>query len=412
MNEITLKDEALRVDREMQLWASQMTNAVYNIGKCMTEMKEKELYRELGYDTFEDYCEQKYQLKKSQTAKYISVYQNLDETYLLENQNIGIQKLYMLSQVSEEDREAVGTPDGYSVSELKAELEKVKAEREGIQMQFDSLMEEKKTEEDGTIEQLNQKLEELQKEKDQASIKLLETVKELQELKANKDEEVEKLVADQLEDKLANENISARRRIDELSEKLQNVKDEYAKDQKIFSEQAGKYSALRADKEMLETQAEQLKAKIKDLENKPTDVAVAEPDPAEVERRAAEIAEQKIKEMSSDTDSTLKDVAEAKVRELEAKLELAEKEKENIRAGFEKKLENLKANSESAESTQVEAEPEEDEKAKMRRLLSAIVNDANTMLDEINLSSDPDFWLTKMRGVFADISQKLTGTAF
>ena len=158
MNELTLKDEAIRIDNEIQMWANNLGTAVYNIGRCMTQMKERRLYEELGYSTFEDYCEQKYQLKRSQAAKYLSVYQNLDEKYILDNQGAGIQKLYMISQISEEDRENIeGTPEELSVTELKAQIEQLKKEREGEQLQFFEMQEKSekaKTEEDKLREKI------------------------------------------------------------------------------------------------------------------------------------------------------------------------------------------------------------------------------------------------------------------
>lgn len=157
-NELTVKDRAVKVDSEIQFWANQLNTAVYQIGKNLAIMKDEKLYEQLGYETFEDYCFEKYELKHSQAAKYLAVYNKLGETYLAEHSEAGIQKLYMLSQLSEEDRENVeGSPEDLTVNELKAEIERVKQEREGIQMQLFELQEKEKTAEEKCRKKLNVK---------------------------------------------------------------------------------------------------------------------------------------------------------------------------------------------------------------------------------------------------------------
>ena len=373
MNELTLKDEAVRIDSEIQMWASTMGTAVYNIGKCMAAMKERQLYKELGYESFEEYCEQKYKLKRSQAAKYISVYQNLDENYILENQGAGIQKLYMLSQISEEDRESISeAPEELSVKELQAEIDRLREEREGVQMQLFDMQEKEKTAE----------------EKIQ--------------------EEVEKRVNELLEEKVQEETLSASSRINELQKKLEESEKKYESEKKTFNEQAGKYSILRTTKEELEIQAEQLKAKIKELENRPQDVAVAEPSEEEVKRKAEELAKEEIDAVKQQAE-TVKALKDAAIEDLKEQLKAKEAEAENIRAGYEKKLQNM-SGAEKASSTQMENVPE-DEKAKMKRLIGAVIAASNECIEAANLSEDAEMWLEKLQGIFGKITEQLKGTA-
>ena len=347
MNEITLKDEAIRIDNEIQMWANNLGTAVYNIGRCMAQMKDRMLYMELGYDTFEDYCEQKYQLRRSQAAKYISVYNNLDEKYILDNQGAGIQKLYMLAQISEGDRENIeGTPEELSVSELKAQIEQLKKEREGEQLQFFDLQEKSekaKTEED----------------------KLREKIRKL-------------------EDQIKDAEIEHRNELSDVSRKN-----------------------------------EKLEKQIKELESKPQDVAVAEPSEEELNERAAKIADEKLKASLETLKQTYAERADILQKQLDEKDEalqkqLAEKEQEieNIKAGYEKKLENLAGSTpaEAEESTQVDAA--EEEKARMKELLTYIINASNEALELAQLSENTEMWMEKLRAVFGSISQKLEGDAF
>lgn len=336
MNELTLKDEAIRIDNEIQMWANNLGTAVYNIGRCMTQMKERRLYEELGYSTFEDYCEQKYQLKRSQAAKYLSVYQNLDEKYILDNQGAGIQKLYMISQISEEDRENIeGTPEELSVTELKAQIEQLKKEREGEQLQFFEMQEKSekaKTEED----------------------KLREKIKKL-------------------EDQIKDAEIEHRNELSDVSRKN-----------------------------------EKLEKQIKELESKPQDVAVVEPTEEEIMQKAEELAAERSEEIirAERQDWT------SQIEELKEQLKAKEQETENIKAGYEKKLENLAGSTpaEAEESTQVDAA--EEEKARMKELLTYIINASNEALELAQLSENSEMWMEKLRAVFGSISQKLEGDAF
>lgn len=374
-NELTVKDRAVKVDSEIQFWANQLGTAVYQIGKNLAIMKEEKLYEQLGYETFEEYCFEKYELKHSQAAKYLAVYNKLGEAYLTEHSEAGIQKLYMLSQISEEDRENVeGNPEDLSVSELKAEIERVKQEREGFQMQLFELQEKEKTAEEKMQEEI--------------------------ELKA--------------EEKAAEQTVAARKRIDELSQKLEELQKAYDKDKKDHAKLEERNVILGVDKEALETKVAQQEKKIKELENKPQDVATVEPSEEELNARAEKIAEAKIDEIKAMA-QTEKESAELQIEDLLSRLKEKESEVENIRAGFEKKLENIIAASEAVneakkeESTQVDGKSDE---IKMKILITNVVDASNKAIEAAQLTENPDMWIEKLRGVYEKMAEKLKGSAF
>lgn len=377
MNELSLKDEAIRIDNEIQLWASQLNTAVFQIGKNLSIMKEKKLFEQLGYETFDDYCWEKYQLKHSQSSKYIAVYNKLGEQYLQDHSSAGIQNLYMISQLSDEDRENLEVnPEDATVNELKAEIERIKQEREGIQMQLFELQEKEKTAE-----------EKLQ-------------------------EEIEKKVSELAEERAAEETALAKKRIEELSEKIKEIETNYEKEKKTYDEQARKSSILTTDNEALREQAEQLRKTIKELESKAQDVTVAEPTEEELNARADAIANEKIEEIKKQSEAE-RQIADDQIKALEEKLKEKEAETENIRAGFEKKLENIMNASQNAESTRVENAVEEpDEKARFKALLTNVVNDSNKVIEFAQLSEDSATYIEKLKGVFENIIKKLNSGAF
>ena len=377
MNELSPKDEAIRIDNEIQLWASQLNTAVFQIGKNLSIMKEKKLFEQLGYETFDDYCWEKYQLKHSQSSKYIAVYNKLGEQYLQDHSSAGIQNLYMISQLSDEDRENLEVnPEDATVNELKAEIERIKQEREGIQMQLFELQEKEKT-----------------------------TEEKLQE-------EIEKKASELAEERAAEETALAKKRIEELSEKIKEIETNYEKEKKTYDEQARKSSILTTDNEALREQAEQLRKTIKELESKAQDVTVAEPTEEELNARADAIANKKIEEMKKQSEAE-RQIADDQIKALEEKLKEKEAETENIRAGFEKKLENIMNASQNAESTRVENAVEEpDEKARFKALLTNVVNDSNKVIEFAQLSEDSATYIEKLKGVFENIIKKLNGGAF
>ena len=377
MNELSLKDEAIRIDNEIQLWASQLNTAVFQIGKNLSIMKEKKLFEQLGYETFDDYCWEKDQLKHSQSSKYIAVYNKLGEQYLQDHSSAGIQNLYMISQRSDEDRENLEVnPEDATVNELKAEIERIKQEREGIQMQLFELQEKEKTAE-----------EKLQ-------------------------EEIEKKASELAEERAAEETVLAKKRIEELSEKIKEIETNYEKEKKTYDEQARKSSILTTDNEALREQAEQLRKTIKELESKAQDVTVAEPTEEELNARADAIANQKIEEIKKQSEAE-RQIADDQIKALEEKLKEKEAETENIRAGFEKKLENIMNASQNAESTRVENAVEEpDEKARFKALLTNVVNDSNKVIEFAQLSEDSATYIEKLKGVFENIIKKLNSGAF
>ena len=85
-------------------------------------MRDGKLYKELGYQNFEDYCETEVGIKRRQVYNYISIVEKLPEDFVQPVAQIGMSKLYLLSTLSEGEREEVmQTTDVEKVS--KRELE-------------------------------------------------------------------------------------------------------------------------------------------------------------------------------------------------------------------------------------------------------------------------------------------------
>lgn len=177
---------------------STAARAVWAIGRDLRTMKAEKLFKELGYDTFEDYAEQEFQLKRRQAYTYISVYEKIGQNEPVQSTaQLGITKLSLLTTVDAEDRaEILAEHDvaGMTTKELEKLLEDYKIQGEQL-----SLLEEKVEELESVRMDTNaliDRAEKLEAERDEwiAEAKAAkEAVKELEASKG-KPEVVEKIV--------------------------------------------------------------------------------------------------------------------------------------------------------------------------------------------------------------------------
>lgn len=161
-----------------------------------------------------------------------------------------------------------------------------------------------------------------------------------------------------------------------------NAAEKYERDAGAFGQQATEWQTkaeeLTKDVNEKEVEIFGLKEQIKELESRPVDVAVAEPDPAEIERRAREIAEADIK---AAVEAAEKKAAEEREK-LQKKLEKAEAAKKKAEesaanAGSEDKAE--------AEKLRTEAEEAKGEIERLRKQLA--MSDASVTTFKIHFES-------------------------
>lgn len=248
-------------------------NALYEMCRCLKQMRDDKLYTALGYDDFGAYCEEKANIKARQAYSYIKTYEDLGKDFLQSNANLGITKLELLTHVNPLDRaefmEQVDVGE-LSVNELRAEIDRLQRENgeKGEQL---SMLEERIKDADSKTEELNK------------------------------------------------------------------LKDDY-------TELAEKNSALEND--------------IEELRNAPKEVAVAEPDPEEINKRVSEALAKNDKEHKKE------------VKALKAQIKEYESSAANIKDGYEKKLKALSEKLDSEKSV-----AEERVKALEERLKNANESD-------------------------------------
>lgn len=152
------EQEAVIINERIRANGQAAVTAVCAVGRDLRRMKIEELYKYLGYTSFEEYTEQEYGMKRRQAYQYISVYENLGEDFVQSNAQLGITKLSLLTQINKEERAGIMEDNdlsGMTVNEVKELLDKVKQQGEQLSL-FEN---EKENNEKQEIEKRNAELE-------------------------------------------------------------------------------------------------------------------------------------------------------------------------------------------------------------------------------------------------------------
>ncbi len=120
---------AIALTRSIIANAQAAQQSMWEVCKGLNEMKERKLYKEIGYSTFEDYCEQEIGITRRQGQKYAAV-ASLDGKSTSDFEKIGIEKLYLLTKIDEEQREQITDVESVTVRELKAQIDALKHQNE------------------------------------------------------------------------------------------------------------------------------------------------------------------------------------------------------------------------------------------------------------------------------------------
>ena len=142
MNELTDAVRAKDLDRRIKVSAQLAQQSLYDMCTAIKEMRDSKLYKELGYQNFEDYCEQEVGIKHSQAYKFITVAENMSEDFFHSSGKIGITKLTLLAQLDEPTRaEIIENTDleNTTVRELKGRIKTLEQQADNAQAIADKL---------------------------------------------------------------------------------------------------------------------------------------------------------------------------------------------------------------------------------------------------------------------------------
>ena len=150
MNEIVKDDKyttAWNLNVRICQSAQMAQQNLYEVCVGLKEMRDTKLYKELGYQNFEEYCEDRVGIKRSQAYKYILIAEKIPEESFHTCGQIGKSKLMLLAQLDEPQREEIQQTvnvEDVSVRELKAEIDKLNEEKKGYKERQDKLLQKNK----------------------------------------------------------------------------------------------------------------------------------------------------------------------------------------------------------------------------------------------------------------------------
>ncbi|MEG1550638.1 MAG: hypothetical protein RR355_00025 [Oscillospiraceae bacterium] len=166
-NEVSAEYQtAIKLHAQIMASGELAANALYDVCKSLKQMRDEKLYEELGYETFDTYCEKMAGIKARQAYTYISTFERLGNTLLQSNAKFGITKLDLIAGINPIERNEMldnGKFDNMSTAELKELVKKCKEQGEQISLLSDELEDTKSKSVDETqnlqkeIENLKQK---------------------------------------------------------------------------------------------------------------------------------------------------------------------------------------------------------------------------------------------------------------
>lgn len=263
--------KAITLTRSIIANAQAAQQSLYEVCKGLKEMRDGKLYKELGYANFEDYTENEVGIKRRQAHNYIMIAENMSAENVQSIAQIGSTKLTMLAMLDEPTREAVTETvdvESVTVKELKEQITALTNDKNKLESETADL-----------AQQLDAAQETIQ-----SKSKLFE------DFAASKNRDIARISGEK----------------SEAAEKLRKKSAEYVKAQnRILS----------------------LEKQIKELENRPVEVAVSEEESKEIERLQSELEDAKLRVAQADK------MIAAKV----------ERSAELLRAEYEEKLAKIQS---------------------------------------------------------------------
>lgn len=318
--------KAVALTQSIKVNAKLAEQSLYEVCKGLKEIHDDKLYKELGYDTFESYSEDELSIKRHMAYKYVAVaeIENVESI-----QHLGVTKLSLLAKLDEPEIEEIKQNtdlESTSVRELKAKIADLKKANDRLLEKVDEA--EKKAENSRKSE-----------EKACGKLSILQTDTEFY-----------------------------KKKIEQLEREISEHKD---------FENLPIVQALNVEKEELE-------AKIRELENRPVEVAVAD-NSEEIEKlkEAAKEAENKYFAMIEKMSECDKEHAD---------------EVKRIKAEYEKRI---------TETSKAETVTVSDDKAIFKAYLSNAVDASKRLLGFINSHENEPFFKDKTRELFNSILNQI-----
>lgn len=128
--------KAAEVHAEIINYAKMAQENLYQMALGFKKMRDEKLYMALGYDNFAEYCEKETGMKRGNVYKYIAVAEKLPQEFVSPVRQIGVQKLYLLTTITEDEREEIAETidlESSTVKELKSKIDELKNKNDELE---------------------------------------------------------------------------------------------------------------------------------------------------------------------------------------------------------------------------------------------------------------------------------------
>jgi hypothetical protein len=246
MSEITVSEQhkqAIELHQKIIVSANLAQQNIWDMCNGLKTMRDNKLYKELGYQNFEDYCETEVGFNRTQAHKYISIIENTSEN-VYSSKHLGVSKLYLLSTISEPEQAEIAEKldlENTTVKQLKAEIDRLKDDNLNLSANYNRMdanrikLGKENTKLEIENKTLKERVEELESRPIEVAVaeptdyerRLNETIKSIEKENEKHNDrleaeyrENEKIVRKQLEDE---KQEALRKQKEEYEERLKNV---------------------------------------------------------------------------------------------------------------------------------------------------------------------------------------------
>lgn len=134
--------EAVETHQRIITSANLAQQNLWDMCQGLKKMRDDKLYKELGYQNFEDYCETEIGMKRRNAYNYISIVEKINPENVQTFAHFGKSKLMLLATISEPEQAEIAEKldlENTTVKQLKAEIEKLKDDNLNLSMNYDRM---------------------------------------------------------------------------------------------------------------------------------------------------------------------------------------------------------------------------------------------------------------------------------
>lgn len=126
------REKAMKLHQRIMASGTLAAQNLWEMAKALKEMRDGKLYKSLGYQNFESYCENMVGMKRRNAYRYISIVENMKAENVSSMTHFGMTKLSLLAALSEEKQTEIAETvdlESVTVRQLKEEINKLKGEK-------------------------------------------------------------------------------------------------------------------------------------------------------------------------------------------------------------------------------------------------------------------------------------------